>query len=82
MLSSQGARVLCGGERVAQADPELAGGYYLSPCVLADVEDHMEIAREEVFGAVACLFKFATEEEVVKRANDTVYGLAGGVFTK
>ena len=42
----------------------------------------MRVAREEVFGPVACLFPFDTEEEVVTRANDTEFGLAGGVFTR
>jgi len=74
--------VKCGGERVTPSDPSLANGYYLSPCVMVDVRDDMQIAREEVFGAVACLFKFSTEEEVLRRANDSELGLAAGVFTK
>lgn len=74
--------MLCGGERVIPSDPTLAGGYYLSPCVMVDVTDDMVIAREEVFGAVACLFPFSDEDEAIRRANDTVYGLSGGVFTK
>ena len=65
-----------------QSDPELHDGYYLSPCILADVTDDMEVAREEIFGAVACLFPFDTEDEVVRRANDTPFGLAGGIFTR
>ena len=74
--------MLCGGEQVSQSDPELRDGYFLSPCVLSDVTDDMEVAREEIFGSVACLFPFSTEEEVVRRANDTQFGLAGGVFTQ
>jgi len=74
--------VLCGGERVIQSDPELQAGYYLSPCILTDVTDDMEVAREEIFGSVACLFPFSTEDEVIRRANDTPFGLAGGVFTR
>jgi len=75
-------RVLCGGERVILSDPQFRDGYYLSPCILSDVTDDMQIAREEVFGSVACLFSFSTEDEVLRRANDTLFGLAGGVFTK
>jgi acyl-CoA reductase-like NAD-dependent aldehyde dehydrogenase len=67
---------------VIPPDTRLAGGYYLSPCILTDVTDDMPIAREEVFGSVACLFPFSTEDEVVRRANDANFGLAGGVFTK
>jgi len=50
--------------------------------VFADVDDAMEIAREEIFGPVMCLMKFKTIEEVIARGNDTCYGLAGAVFTK
>jgi len=78
----QGATVLCGGERVVLSDPELREGYFLSPCVLSDVTDEMEVAREEIFGSVVCLFPFCTEEEVIRRANNTQFGLAGGVFTQ
>ena len=73
---------MCGGERVIQSDPELRAGHYLSPCVLTEVTDDMEVARDEVFGSVACLFQFSTEDEVIARANDTQFGLAGGVFTR
>ena len=74
--------MLCGGDRVVPADPELRDGYYLSPCILTDVTDDMEVAREEIFGAVACLFPFTSEDEVIRRANNTPFGLAGGVFTR
>jgi len=73
---------MCGGERVTLSDPEFQDGYFLSPCVLTNVTDDMQVAREEVFGSVACLFPFSTEEEVLRRANDTPFGLAGGVFTQ
>ena len=74
--------MLCGGTRVVPVDPALAGGHYLSPCVMTDVRDDAEIARKEVFGAVAVLFRFSDEEEVVRRANESELGLAGGIFTK
>eukprot|EP00095_Tigriopus_kingsejongensis_P001600 snap_masked-scaffold317_size209118-processed-gene-1.1 protein:Tk01600 transcript:snap_masked-scaffold317_size209118-processed-gene-1.1-mRNA-1 annotation:"aldehyde dehydrogenase family 9 member a1-a-like" len=76
----EGAKIECGGERVI-LEGELADGFYLSPCIVTDCQDSMEIVREEVFGSVACVLPFDTEDEAVKRANDTPYGLAGGVFT-
>ena len=63
-------------------DPSLAGGRYISPCVLTDVNDDMRVAREEIFGPVVCVFPFDTEKEVTERANDSDYGLAGGIFTR
>jgi len=74
--------VMCGGERIIPSDPELRDGYFLSPCILTDVTDDMVVAREEIFGSVACLFPFSTEDEVIQPANDTPFGLAGGVFTQ
>lgn len=81
-VTKQGAKILCGGVRVRTDDKSLAGGFYMSPCVLTNVKDDMLIAREEVFGPVACVFPFDSEDEVLRRANDSPYGLAAGVFTK
>ncbi|XP_037090173.1 4-trimethylaminobutyraldehyde dehydrogenase-like [Pollicipes pollicipes] len=77
----EGGRVLCGGERVTLPG-ELAGGCYLRPCVVACPRDDMELVREEVFGAVLALLEFTDEEDVVRRANDTRYGLSAGIFTR
>lgn len=76
----EGATV-SGGERVILPG-NLAGGYYLSPCVLTNCRDDMKVVKEEVFGSVMSILEFDTEEEAIKRANDTIFGLAGGVFTK
>ncbi len=76
---SKGAVVLCGGKR-ADAEP-LKNGYFYEPTVLGDVNDSMLITSEETFGPVAPIIKFATEEEVLKRANDTDFGLASYFFT-
>ena len=73
---SEGARLVCGGSRAA-----LNTGFFVQPTVFADVTDTMTLAREEVFGPVMAVLDFATEEEVVARANDTEFGLAAGVFT-
>ncbi|XP_076435384.1 4-trimethylaminobutyraldehyde dehydrogenase-like [Babylonia areolata] len=77
----EGAHVVYGGQRVTPS-PELAGGYYLTPCILTDCRDDMTVVREEVFGSVMSVLTFDTEEEAVRRANDTPFGLAGGLFTK
>ncbi len=56
---------------------DLSGGHYVTPCVLTGLSDSSEAAREEIFGSVACVFPFQDEEEVVRRANDTPFGLGG-----
>jgi succinate-semialdehyde dehydrogenase/glutarate-semialdehyde dehydrogenase len=74
---AKGARVLLGGGRV-----EGAAGNFFAPTVLADADDSMLVAREETFGPVAAILPFGTEEEAVRRANDTSYGLAAYYFTR
>jgi succinate-semialdehyde dehydrogenase len=71
---AKGGRVLTGGERL--------GGCFFTPTVIADATDEMLIAREETFGPVAAVFRFESEEEVIARANDTIYGLAAYVWSK
>ena len=75
---SEGARVLTGGR---SSDGGL-GGYFYEPTVLVDVDNSMRVVREEIFGPVAAVMPFDTEEEVVRLANDTEYGLAAGVWTR
>ena len=74
---SEGARVLTGGR---PTDGGL-GGFFYEPTVLVDVDNSMRVVREEIFGPVAAIMPFETEEEVVRLANDTEYGLAAGVWT-
>ena len=74
--TSKGARVAVGGER----DPR--GGLFYKPTVLTGVTSEMLVAREETFGPVAPLFRFETEEEAVRMANDTEFGLAAYFFTE
>lgn len=71
-----GARLVCGGERHA------LGGSFFQPTVLAEANEQMRLAHEETFGPVAACFRFSTEQEVIKRANDTPYGLAAYLFTR
>lgn len=75
-----GARLICGGERVLTNG--LDKGAFVQPTVFADCHDQMPNVREEIFGPVMSVLKFTDEQEVIKRANDTRFGLAAGVFTK
>ncbi|CAL1265894.1 unnamed protein product, partial [Larinioides sclopetarius] len=72
----QGAKMLCGGGRYGDK------GYFVEPTVFADVQDNMRIANEEIFGPVMQILKFKTVDELLERANKTMYGLAASVFTK
>ena len=76
----EGARIACRGTRIT--DGEFAKGPFLRPTILADVDNTMCVAQEEIFGPVVCFIKFKDEEDVVRMANDSTYGLAGGVWTK
>ncbi len=75
----QGARLICGGERYNQGD--CAKGAFVRPTIFDNCTSEMDIVREEVFGPVVAVQTFKTEAEAVAMANDTPYGLAGGVFT-
>ncbi|EPC00554.1 betaine-aldehyde dehydrogenase [Litchfieldella anticariensis FP35 = DSM 16096] len=76
----EGARVLIGGEPMAEGD--FAHGAWAAPTVFTDCTDDMRIVREEIFGPVMSVLVFDDEEEVIARSNDTHYGLAAGVFTE
>ncbi len=73
---SKGARIACGGKRHA------LGGTFFQPTVLTNVTSSMMVAREETFGPVAPLFRFDTEEQAVRMANDTEFGLAAYFYTR
>lgn len=72
----KGARILTGGKLHA------LGGTFYEPTVLADVTPAMRVAREEIFGPVAPIFRFRTEAEAIAMANDTEYGLASYLYTR
>jgi len=71
----EGASLKCGGGKAEDR------GYFIQPTVFADVTDSMTIAREEIFGPVQQIIKFSHVDEVIKRGNDTTFGLAAGVLT-
>ena len=75
----EGARLVTGGSR--PDDPALSRGFFLLPTIFADCDRSMRIVREEVFGPVVTVERFRTEDEAIELANDTRYGLAGGVWT-
>ena len=72
----EGAKLHCGGNRIGTK------GYYVETTVFSDVTDDMRIAKEEIFGPVMQIIKFKTVDEVIKRANNTNYGLSAAVFTQ
>jgi aldehyde dehydrogenase (NAD+) len=74
---AEGARLVCGGGRPAHLDR----GFYVEPTIFADVSNTMTIAREEIFGPVLSVIPADSEEDLVAIANDSDFGLSGGVFT-
>lgn len=75
----EGARLLAGGERLTEG--ELAQGYFMTPVLFDHVTPEMRIAKEEIFGPVLCVIEVLDEEEAIKAANSTDYGLAASIFT-
>ncbi|WP_035712049.1 betaine-aldehyde dehydrogenase [Salibacterium aidingense] len=76
---NEGAKLEVGGKR--PNDPELQDGFFYLPTVFSHCTSDMTIVQEEVFGPVLTVEKFSSQEEAVAKANDTIYGLAGAVFT-
>ena len=74
----EGARVVTGGSRIL----EESGGYFVAPTIFDGVRNDMSIAREEIFGPVLSTIPFDTEEEAIRLANETAYGLAASVYTR
>ncbi|MGE8639709.1 MAG: aldehyde dehydrogenase family protein, partial [Achromobacter sp.] len=82
LAEREGARILAGGAGKPSGLPaHLAGGNFVRPTVLADVDNRMRCAQEEIFGPVACLIPFKDEAEGLALANDVKYGLASYIWT-
>ena len=77
---SDGGVVKSGGKRYSAHG--LENGFYVQPTVFTDVTNDMRIAREEIFGPVVAVMPFRDESELINKANDTVYGLAAGIWTQ
>jgi acyl-CoA reductase-like NAD-dependent aldehyde dehydrogenase/alcohol dehydrogenase class IV len=75
----EGAELITGGERAEITG--LEGGFYYKPTIFAQVKNKMRIAQEEIFGPVVCVIKYDSDEEAIAIANDSLYGLAGGIFS-
>lgn len=75
----EGATLLAGGP---DKPAGLSHGNFLRPTVLADVDNRMRVAQEEIFGPVACLLPFKSEEDGLRMANDVEYGLASYIWTQ
>jgi betaine-aldehyde dehydrogenase len=77
------ASFLIDGSPIAiQGNVPTGRGYWFPPTVLAPVSNRDRVAREEIFGPVACVIPFDTEEEAIALANDTIYGLSGSIWTR
>lgn len=74
----EGAKLVIGGERTYKEK----GGYFYTPTILENVTNDMRVAREEIFGPVLSVIRFKDEEDVIEKANDTLYGLTAGVWTE
>jgi betaine-aldehyde dehydrogenase len=77
---AEGARLECGGD--SPTGEKYEKGFYINPTIFTNVKPNMRIVQEEIFGPVAVVQKFKSEEEAIELANDSPYGLAGAVFTK
>lgn len=77
---AEGAELVYGGG--PPEDPELSDGFFMQPTILTGVDNGMKVAREEIFGPVLSVIPAEAEEEVIRHANDTPYGLAAAVWTK
>ncbi|GAA2315642.1 aldehyde dehydrogenase [Nonomuraea roseoviolacea subsp. roseoviolacea] len=82
LAEKEGAELVFGGRRGAEAVPHLPGGYWVSPTLYTTTDNGLRVCQEEIFGPVAVAIPFETDEEALRVANDSAYGLAAGVWTR
>ena len=76
----EGAELVYGGKR--PQTEELKDGYFIEPTIFTRVDNDMRVAREEIFGPVLSVIPFESEQDLIRQANDTSYGLAAGIWTR
>ena len=77
----EGATVLTGGSP-PQLEGEFQGGYFFQPTIFGEVKNKMRVAQEEIFGPVTCAITFKDEDDLIRQANETNYGLSAGIWTR
>ncbi len=78
---AEGATVVAGGE-CPTLEPAFKGGYFYQPTIFSGVTNNMRVAQEEIFGPVVSVIPFKDEDDLIKQANDTIYGLSAGIWTQ
>jgi betaine-aldehyde dehydrogenase len=78
----EGATVLTGGSAPQQLDEKFQRGYFFTPTIFSDVQNKMRVAQEEIFGPVTSVITFKDEDDLIRQANETIYGLSAGIWTK
>jgi betaine-aldehyde dehydrogenase len=78
---SEGAMILTGGES-PQLEGHLNSGYFFKPTIFSNVNNHMRVAQEEIFGPVVSVITFKDGDDLIKQANETIYGLSAGIWTR
>jgi aldehyde dehydrogenase (NAD+) len=76
----EGATLVCGGKSVTV--PGCEQGHFIEPTIFTNVTNDMKIAQEEIFGPVLCVIRYSDLDEAIQMANDSIYGLAAGVWTR
>ncbi|HKO61730.1 MAG TPA: betaine-aldehyde dehydrogenase [Pyrinomonadaceae bacterium] len=80
IAKGEGASVVTGG-CAPQLDPEFQKGYFFQPTIFGDVNNQMRVAQEEIFGPVVSILSFKDEDDLIRQANETIYGLSAGIWT-